>query len=119
MLSYSNPSNLHPNHTDEDHLPRPNLILLILKLLMKFPTQQMRPLAYNQATILRPIRKQVNQTLQTPEPRLQRVLILMRPGLIRLDILAVGETNPNRIEGNDQILRAIDLFKRLDTCPSR
>lgn len=109
-------NNLQTNITfpDRDRLPRPNLILLILKLLVEFLTQQMRSLAYNQATILRPVRKQVNQTLQTPEPRLQRVLILMWPGLVRLDILAAGETNANRIKGNNQILRAVNLLKRLD-----
>jgi hypothetical protein len=77
-------------------------------------TQQMRSLAYNQATILRPIRKQVDQTLQAPESRLLRVLILMRPRLVWLNVLPVREPDSNRIEGHNKILSTVDFLESLD-----
>lgn len=81
---------------------------------MELLTQQMRPLAYNQATILRPIRKQVDQTLQATESRLLRVLILMGPGLVWLNILAVGETDTNGVERHNKVRGIIDLLESLD-----
>jgi hypothetical protein len=81
---------------------------------MELLAQQMRPLAYNQATILRPIRKQVDQTLQAPESGLLRVLILVRPRLVWLNVLAVGEPDSNRIEGHNEILGTVDLLESLD-----
>jgi hypothetical protein len=81
---------------------------------MELLAQQMRPLAYNQATILRPIRKQVDQTLQTPESRLLRVLILMWPGLVWLNVLAIRETDTNGIKGHNEILSVVDLLESFD-----
>lgn len=38
----------------------------------------------------------------------------MRPGLVGLDVFAVGETDADRVKGDDQVLGTVDLFKCLD-----
>ena len=88
--------------------------LLILEHFMELLTQQMRPFTDDQAPVVRPVRQQIDQTLQTPEPGILGILVLMRPGLVRLDVCSVGEPDIDRVKRDDQVGRVVDLFKGCD-----
>jgi hypothetical protein len=81
---------------------------------MELLTQKMRPFTDDQTSVVRPVRQQIDQTLQTPEPGFLGILILMRPGLVWLDVCPVWEPDIDRVKGDDQVGRIIDLFKGCD-----
>lgn len=95
------------------HLPRPDSLLL-LEDFMELFTEQMRPLANNQTPILGSVWQQIDKTLQTAEPWLCRVLVLMWPWGIRLDIFPVWKADVDRVKRDYQILRIVNLFKCSD-----
>jgi hypothetical protein len=99
--------------TDEPFIPRPNFLLL-LEVLMEFLTQQVSTLADYQSTVLWSVRKQIDKTLQATESRLLGILVLVGPGRVGLDILPVGESDVDGIEGYNYVLCIIDLLESLN-----
>ncbi|KAI6776498.1 hypothetical protein HG530_000443 [Fusarium avenaceum] len=81
--------------------PRPDSVLFILEVLVEVLAKEMCALADNQAAIIVAVREDVDETLQTAETRLQRVLVLMRPGLVGLDVFATWEGSVDGVEGHD------------------
>jgi hypothetical protein len=68
-------------------------------------------LADNQATIVRSVRQQVDQALQTSESILGGVLILMRPRLVWWQIGSSSKTEVYCIERYDQVVSTKDGLK--------
>ncbi len=89
-------------------------LLLAAQLVVKLLAKEMRPLADNEAAVLRAIREEVDETLQAAEARALRILILMRPGIVGGEIGAVMKAVIDGIEGHQEILRAIHLLKGVD-----
>lgn len=78
---------------------------------MESLAQQMCTLADNQATIVRSVRQQVDQALQTSESVLSGVLVLMGPGLVWWQIGPSGETEVYCVERHDQIIGTKDSLE--------
>ena len=71
----------------------------------------MSALADDQSTVLRTIGQKVDKTLEAAEARLQRILILVGPWLVGLEIFAVGERDVDAVEADDEILSVVDLLE--------
>lgn len=85
--------------------------LLASHFLVELLTEQVSPLANNETTIVRTIGKKVHKSLETAEPRVIWILVLVGPGLVWRQILAVAEPVVDSVEGYDKIFSIIDLFK--------
>jgi hypothetical protein len=70
--------------------PGPDL-RLVDELLVELFGEEMCALADDESTVLGTIGQEVHQTLKTAEAGLERVLVLMRPGLVGLEVFAVRE----------------------------
>lgn len=81
-------------------------------------------LADDKSTVLGSVGEEVDKTLKTAEAGLEGVLVLVSPGLVGLEIFAVGEGEVDGVEADNKILRLVDLFECADNaglladCPS-
>lgn len=71
----------------------------------------MGALADNQPAIFRSVWQKVDKALKAAEAWLQRVLILVGPGLVCLEIFAVGEAEVDCVKADDEVLGIVDLLK--------
>lgn len=94
--------------------PGPNLIFLIFEFLMELLARQMSSFANNQTAVVRSIGKDVYEALKTPEAALKRILILMRPGGVGLNVCPVRECEVDGVERHDQIVRTVHAGESLD-----
>ena len=78
---------------------------------MEFLGEKVSALADDQSTVLRTIGQKVDKTLEAAEARLQRILILVGPWLVGLEIFAVGERDVDAVEADDEILSVVDLLE--------
>lgn len=92
-------------------LPSPNPIRLVLKRLVELLAKQMPALTHNQAAVVRSVRQQIHQPLQTSEARARAVLVLVRPGRVLFEIFAIGERHVDGVEGDNQVFVFVDLFE--------
>jgi hypothetical protein len=68
-------------------------------------------LADDQSTILRTVGQKVDKALEAAEARLLRILILVGPWLVRLEIFAVGEGDVDGVKADDEVLSVVDLLE--------
>jgi len=68
-------------------------------------------LADDQSTVLRTVGQKVDKTLEAAEARLQRILILVGPWLVGLEIFAVGEGDIDAVEADDEVLGVVNLLE--------
>lgn len=71
----------------------------------------MSALANDQSTVLRAVGQKVDKALQAAEARLFRILVLVGPGLVGLEIFAVGEGDVDGVEADDEVLSVVDLLE--------
>ena len=71
----------------------------------------MSALANDQSTVLRAVGQKVDKTLEAAEARLQRILILVGPWLVGLEIFAIGERDIDAVETDDEVLSAVNLLE--------
>ena len=71
----------------------------------------MSALADNQSTVLGTVWQKVDKTLEAAEARLLRILILVGPWLVGLEIFAVGEGEVDCVEADDEVLSGVDLLE--------
>ena len=79
-----------------------------MKLLADFVTA----FEYNEAPIVRSVLLQVDKTLEAAKAWPFGVLVLMRPRLVFLEVLAVGEGYVHGIEGYDEVFCSVNLLER-------
>ena len=79
---------------------------------MEFLGEEVSALADNQSTVLGTVGQKVDKTLEAAEARLQRILILVGPWLVGLEIFAVGERDVDAVEADDKVLSAVNLLER-------
>lgn len=94
--------------------PRPNPIRLILKRRVEFRAQQVPAFAHNQPAVVRPVRQQIHQSLQTSEAWPRAVLVLVRPGRVLFQVFAVRERHVDGVEGDDQVGVFVHFGERVD-----
>jgi hypothetical protein len=73
--------------------------------------KQVSTLADDQSAVLRTVGQKVDKSLKTAEARLLWVLILVGPGLVGLQIFAVGEGDVDCVEADDEVLSGVDLLE--------
>ena len=74
----------------------------------------MSALADDQSAVLGTIGQKVDKALEAAEARLLGVLILVGPGLVGLEIFAVGEGEIDGVKADDEILGGVDLLESAD-----
>lgn len=94
--------------------PGPDAVALVLEGLVELLAQHVRALAHDQAAVLVAVGEDVDQALKASEAGLLGVLVLVRPGLVGLDVLAVGERDVDGIKRHDQVGGVVHLLKGLD-----
>lgn len=94
--------------------PSPDLVWLILEVLVKLFTKKMCTLANDQTTVLITVGEDVDKALKTAKTGVLGVLVLMRPGLVDLDIFAVGERGVDGVERDDEIFGVVDALEGFD-----
>ena len=67
--------------------------------------------ADDQSTVLRAVGQKIDKALEAAEARLLRILILVGPGLVWLEIFAVGERDVDGVEADDEVLCVVDLLE--------
>lgn len=92
---------------------------------------QVTAFADDETAVLGPVRENIDEALEAPEPRLERVLVLMWPRFVLGDVLAavagcqhkfsslivfdefdlLGKTEIDGIKRHDQILSIVYLFE--------
>lgn len=95
-------------------LPGPDAIRFVLESFMKFFTEQVGSFAHNQSAIVGPVWQKIDQPLETSESGTSTILILVRPWLVLLEVVTIGEAQVHRIEGYDQVFRLVDFFEDSD-----
>ena len=78
---------------------------------MELLGEQVSALADDQSTILRTVGQKVDKALEAAEARLLRILILVGPWLVRLEIFAVGEGDVDGVKADDEVLSVVDLLE--------
>ncbi|KAI6759949.1 hypothetical protein HG531_013522 [Fusarium graminearum] len=78
------------------------------------PLSEVGALADDETAILVSVGEDVDETLQAAETRLERILILVGPGLVELHVFAVGEGSVDGVKRDDEILCVVDLLKGFD-----
>ena len=78
---------------------------------MEFLGEEVSALADNQSTVLGTVGQKVDKTLEAAEARLQRILILVGPWLVGLEIFAIGERDIDAVETDDEVLSAVNLLE--------
>jgi hypothetical protein len=73
--------------------------------------QEVSTLADNQATIVGAVGEQVHKALEAAEAGTLRVLVLVRPGLVGGEVLAVGEAVVDGVEGDNEVFGVIDFLE--------
>lgn len=94
--------------------PSPDLVRLILKILVELLTEKMCTLANDQTTVFITVREDIDQALETAEAGVLGVLVLMGPGLVDLDVFAVGERGVDGVEGDNKVFGVVDALEGLD-----
>lgn len=74
----------------------------------------MTTFADDQPAVIRAVGQQVDEPLQATEARLAGILILVRPRLVLGHVGAVRELHIDRVERDEEVFSAVDLFKGVD-----
>lgn len=83
--------------------PCPDL-RLVDKLFVEFFGKKMCAFAHDQAAIVGSVRQKVHKTLETAEAWLQRVLVLVRLGLVDGELFAVWKREIDGVEAHGQVV---------------
>ena len=81
-------------------------------------------LADDESTVIGAVGEEVDKTLETAEAGLQRILVLMSPRLIGLEVFAVREGQVDGVKADNKVFRLVDFFECADNaglladCPS-
>lgn len=78
---------------------------------MEFLREEVSALADDQSTVLGTVGQKVDKALEAAEARLKRILILVGPWLVGLEIFAVGERDVDAVEADDKVLSAVNLLE--------
>src|SRR5688572_8097859 len=81
---------------------------------MELLAKKMRTLANNETAIVVTIREQVHKSLEATETGLFRILILVWPRVVRLEVLTVGESHIRSVEGDDEVLCIVRFLESVN-----
>jgi hypothetical protein len=94
--------------------PSPDFVWLILEVPVELFTEEMCALANDETTVFVTVREDVDKALKTAETGVLRVLVLVRPGFVDLDVFAVGERSVDSVKRDDQVLCVVDALEGFD-----
>lgn len=94
--------------------PRGDAVLGAADVVVELLAQEVRALGHDEPAVVGPVGQQVDEALEAAEARAVRILVLVRPRLVGLEVRAVGEADVDGVERHEQVLGVVDALERPD-----